>query len=94
MLFLRSKLNKLKSEIIGGWYQVPYLYLSFGVMVFGGILSTYRYLNMPAWEDRFTRHKNQYIVVRPDDPRLKKYPTDYITESHLVEKYRQQQQEK
>lgn len=91
MLFLRIQLNKLKNEIINGWYQIPYLYLSVGVMTLGGIITGYRWLTLPAWEDRFTRHKNQYIVVRPNDPRLNKYPSNYITESHLLEKYRQQQ---
>ena len=92
MIFLKLRFQQLKNEIIRGWYQVPYLYFSFGLCGISAIAVVHHYLTKTPDDELFTRHKSRYIVVRPDDVRLQKYPLKYITERYLVEKHRQQQQ--
>ncbi|OTF72136.1 hypothetical protein BLA29_013933 [Euroglyphus maynei] len=93
MIFLRLRYQQLRSELIRGWYQVPYLYFSFGLVGISTLGVIYHYLTKLPDDERFKRHKTRYIVVRPDDMRLQKYPLKYVTERDLVEKYRQQQQQ-
>ncbi|KAH7640597.1 hypothetical protein DERF_000220 [Dermatophagoides farinae] len=93
MIFLRLRLQQLKNEIIRGWYQVPYFYFSLGMVGISCIGVAYHYLTKIPDDESFKRHKTRYIVIRPDDVRLQKYPLKYITDRDLVEKYRQQQQQ-
>ncbi|KAI2807831.1 hypothetical protein RDWZM_005294 [Blomia tropicalis] len=86
MLFLRLRLQHLKNEIIRGWYQVPYLYFTLGLVGVSAIGVVYKFKTLDDEKTYYTRHKNRYIVIRPDDVRLQKYPRKYITDVDLLPK--------
>lgn len=87
MFFLARRFALLKAEIIRGWYEIPYLYTTIGIVAFSGVGVVYKAMNLKTLEDTVMRHKEHYIVVRPDDARLKKYPREFITDIDLVKKY-------
>lgn len=84
MFFLKLRYQILRREIIRGWYEIPYIYFIIGGFVLSGSIVAYKTLvNIPV-EDRYVRYKNRYLVVRPDDVRLDKYPLSYITDKDLL----------
>lgn len=93
MLFLRLRFQKLKDEIIRGWYEVPILYLTLALGALSVPVLVYKLKTEVNDSDFYTRHKSHYIVLRPDDHRLDKYPLKWVTDKDVVDKYRQRQLE-
>lgn len=93
MIFLRLRYQQLRSEIIRGWYEVPYLYFTIGLVIIsvGGI--SYKLAQLDNKDHHYARHKHHYVVLRPDDVRLPKYPRKFITDRAVLEDYEKRQQE-
>lgn len=91
MLFLRLRLQQLKNDIYRGWYQVPHFFVSLGLIGASTVLVIYHHLTKLPDDQIFSRYKTRYLVIRPDDPRLDKYPLEYVTEKDIVQKFRQNQ---
>ena len=97
MLFLKLRYQQLRKEIIRGWYEVPYLYFTLGLLGVGFCGVMYKVTNMDDKDYFYTRHKHNYIVLRPNDVRLERYPRKYITDIGVLENYeksKQQQEQK
>lgn len=83
--------RRLKAELYRGYYEVPYLYFTMGLVGISGVIISYQWVTRSSIDDYYTRHKNRYVVLRPDDVRFKTYPRHYITDLDVLEKYEQSQ---
>lgn len=88
MLFLGRRFRIYTKIIIDGYEKVPYLYFTLALMAYTVPMAYYRWVteSVDPQYNSF-RHKNQYTVIRPDDPRLEKYPRKYLTDLSLLEEY-------
>lgn len=92
MLFLRLRWQQLRNEIRKGFHEEPYLFFTLGIVgitVFG---VSYKLSVLDNKDHYWSRHKNTYLVIRPDDARLARYPRKHITDIEVLENYDKRQQ--
>ena len=87
------QLRYIKSELIRGWYEIPYLYFTGVLFLIGTCGTFYHVRRLPSTDNLITRHKERYIVIRPDDPRLLTYPPEYVTDKDVIDNYLKKQEE-
>lgn len=88
-MYFRYTFQRVKEQVIRGYYEVPHLYLALVLMTGGATETVYRYINSPTYDEVCRRHKNRYLVLRPEDPRVAIYPEKFITDVDLLKKYQE-----
>ena len=92
MFFARLRFQELKKVLVDGYKEIPYLYVTLSIIPIMLPFYIYNESNRQTNPEEYTfRHKERYVVVRPDDQRLIGYPRRFITDLHLLEKYENSQ---
>lgn len=92
MLFLKLRYQFLRNQIIQGWYEVPYLYFTMGIVACSAVGISYKWSLADSTDHFYMQYKLNYLVVRPSDARLKKYPQEFITDIGVLKNYENEQE--
>jgi len=78
-----SRFARAAAQLKLAWNTYPETCVAVTIACGSMVAGIVQYIREP-YGGRIVRYKVRYTIMRPDDPRLDKYPTAFVTDSHLL----------